>query len=1552
MQQHENERQIEEANEIPTPSNSSSSQSFLDNEADTQLTQLVFTWLSQPTYREERRFLEAHPELLSSASNHIFTSLLERAAQQKKEVAEELLDHVALLTEIRTKGGSVEVIREAYIDRYGGFVLDAPPWLEAIEGQLAVLADGDQSEQTVFKRVRLLQAAIVQAQNDPLVAQEMLADLHLEVGNIVKEVLSIDQLQVYNTLVTAYQIALQAYPFARYRCRHAWIQYNLGNTYWEHLAINRTLNTEEAIACYEAALQFYTHDAFPVEWAAIQHNLGNMYRERIIGTRRTNVEQAITFYQAALQVYTFDTYPFEWAMIHNNLGMAYRVRLEGERPANLEQAIACHEAALHIYTRQAFPAQWAMSQLNLGDIYYKRVVGENRTNLEAAIAHYEAASQILTIDTYPLDWAAVQGNLGTVYIERIEGDRRANIEQAIAYYEATLPIYTRENFPAQWATSQHNLGMAYSRRIAGERRDNLERAMTHYNNALQVRDSKRTPVDWADTQHNLGVVYSVRIEGNHAANLERAIACYRAVLEVRTEEAFPYAWATTLHAIGNIYRERIIGDRRANLEQAIAYYQAALRNFTRHDFAVEWAHVQHSMGMTYHERIEGDRRTNLEQAIACYEAALQVRTERAFPREWAMTQHNLGTTYSERIAGERRTNLERAIAYYEATLQVYTREAFPLDWATTQLNLGAVYSERIAGEPLTNVEQAIACYEAALQVRTREAFPVDWAILQHNLGSAYTQRGAGERSTNLEQAITCFQVCLQVRTREQFPFDWAATQHNLGIVYTHRLTGEQQNNREEAIACFQAALQVYTPENFPLDWAMTQNNLGNVYSQHFASERQANLEQAIVCYHAALQVYTLDAFPADYRSTQLNCAFAEAERQNWSAAHAAYQEAHTAEELLLRLGAGAVGYDTILKGGHNAATRDGFVLARLGQLAASAVVIERGRVRGLAEAFAVDAADPAYIQDLERRKHYRHAREAFITAQTAINAPLARDLSERERRQMILGYTEMYFKAKDALDAIIKEIRMAQDPPDFLEDTLDASTILQTAQHRGVGHALVYLAATPWGGTTIIAVNTHTHQESASFSMLDLPTLTDSFLNDLLHTKLDVQSGQLLGGYGYAQEGSGFALLSQQWPGKTFHESATALHLACTTTGQASTLDKAAQKVLGALADVVNQPFTQLEREAIARLSNTFGHFFLHLELERCLEALAEVAIRPLVTWLLAQGVSSLTLIPCGVLAAFPLAAVALSDERTVGETLRTNIALSVRSLVQEDATSSKRIGIYTLGDPRPTHQELRWSEAEAHTLATLARTRGLPGEARVHEKAVRSWLVKALQTGQVVDISCHGQFDASDFLQSSLQLARGQRLTLAEALNRTVDLRGLRLLILSACQTAILDLRGAVNEVRSLAAGMIQAGAKAVLAALWSVDDKATYLLMVRFLQEWLPDMEQESPAVALTRAQQWLRTVTYRELQQWRMISLPHLTHREQQKAGAVAPEYDPWAEEEHLIAGAAKLATVRGRGNRYDIGEAGLLLRTEAAQHHDPDSCPYASPIYWAGFQITGW
>ncbi len=326
---------------------------------------------------------------------------------------------------------------------------------------------------------------------------------------------------------------------------------------------------------------------------------------------------------------------------------------------------------------------------------------------------------------------------------------------------------------------------------------------------------------------------------------------------------------------------------------------------------------------------------------------------------------------------------------------------------------------------------------------------------------------------------------------------------------------------------------------------------------------------------------------------------------------------------------------------------------------------------------------------------------------------------------------------------------------------------------------------------------------------------------------------------------------------------------------------------------------------------------------------------------------TTLTLVPCGWLAAFPLAAVPIDDGRTVGETLPVSIAPSARVLLHaQHAELIERSGVYEFGNPRPTHYELPWGEAEAFTLFVWARRLKLYSEIRVQEQVTRASLVRALSKGYIVGVSCHGVFNVDAPLESALLLAKGQRLLLADLLSYKVNLQGLRLLILSACQTAILDMRGAVDEVRSLAVGMLQAGAKAVLAALWIVDDRATYLLIVRFAQEWFPRMESESPAAALARAQQWLRTVTYRDLQTWQEAYGLEVAVKEIRQAGSKSPL---------LRLGSANVGhDMRKQVARFEAAEAERMVSVMAGVElqDNLDACPYADPIYWAGFQIIGW
>jgi len=131
------------------------------------------------------------------------------------------------------------------------------------------------------------------------------------------------------------------------------------------------------------------------------------------------------------------------------------------------------------------------------------------------------------------------------------------------------------------------------------------------------------------------------------------------------------------------------------------------------------------------------------------------------------------------------------------------------------------------------------------------------------------------------------------------------------------------------------------------------------------------------------------------------------------------------------------------------------------------------------------------------------------------------------------------------------------------------------------------------------------------------------------------------------------------------------------------------------------------------------------------------------------------------------------------------------------------------------------------------------------------------------VHFACHGKFSLREPLHSALLLKLPPRdwptdqpppesLTLEMILTR-LKLPHTRLVVMSACETGLVDPGDLADEYVSLPAGFLHAGAPTVISSLWKVDDKSTALLMERFYHEHLEN--HLGPSQALCAAQQWLR-------------------------------------------------------------------------------------------------
>ena len=135
--------------------------------------------------------------------------------------------------------------------------------------------------------------------------------------------------------------------------------------------------------------------------------------------------------------------------------------------------------------------------------------------------------------------------------------------------------------------------------------------------------------------------------------------------------------------------------------------------------------------------------------------------------------------------------------------------------------------------------------------------------------------------------------------------------------------------------------------------------------------------------------------------------------------------------------------------------------------------------------------------------------------------------------------------------------------------------------------------------------------------------------------------------------------------------------------------------------------------------------------------------------------------------------------------------------------------------------------------------------------------------------IAAHGFYEADTPLFSRLALAEGDgsdgNLEVHEILS-DVDLRGVNLVVLSACQTALGKV-SAGDEIVGLTRALLYAGTPGVISTLWEIDDEAAATLMNHFYDRLL---HGGSAADALRFAQLQLLHGDYPDPRQWAAFTL----------------------------------------------------------------------------------
>jgi CHAT domain-containing protein/Tfp pilus assembly protein PilF len=226
---------------------------------------------------------------------------------------------------------------------------------------------------------------------------------------------------------------------------------------------------------------------------------------------------------------------------------------------------------------------------------------------------------------------------------------------------------------------------------------------------------------------------------------------------------------------------------------------------------------------------------------------------------------------------------------------------------------------------------------------------------------------------------------------------------------------------------------------------------------------------------------------------------------------------------------------------------------------------------------------------------------------------------------------------------------------------------------------------------------------------------------------------------------------------------------------------------------------------------------------------LYDILIRPVEDQIKAFSPKQLSIIATGKLRYIPFESLYDNEaKKYLIEKYPINYLTRISTKIIPD--SSLTGGVLALGNPVPrAPQNLPGTEAEVRIITQL-----LPGSsAYINNNATLAQFKTQASRFPFIHLATHGCFQSGGC--QKLGMAEGTLLFADSTLNiadaALLGLENTRLLTLSACQTA-LQANSNGEEISGVAYIFERAGAKAVMATLWSVEDQATKELMIEFYQ------------------------------------------------------------------------------------------------------------------------
>lgn len=284
-------------------------------------------------------------------------------------------------------------------------------------------------------------------------------------------------------------------------------------------------------------------------------------------------------------------------------------------------------------------------------------------------------------------------------------------------------------------------------------------------------------------------------------------------------------------------------------------------------------------------------------------------------------------------------------------------------------------------------------------------------------------------------------------------------------------------------------------------------------------------------------------------------------------------------------------------------------------------------------------------------------------------------------------------------------------------------------------------------------------------------------------------------------------------------------------------------------------------------------------DIEHVLPWLGQALARPIASYLAQHGATGVTLAPCGPVGLAPLHGApwqergskrCLLDEVDVRYVPSAVVGAFCLERSRERKAAAPRL--IALADPDGS---LASAVPEVEAIAA-----GFPSNRSLWKSGTAAnWDFLRDHARQATHLHIAGHGSAGFWGAGETALLLGDGPVGLEALPDLGPLSA-RVVTISACQTAVVDIGHLPDEGFSVGGAMLAAGAACAIASLWPVRSDTTALLMVRLYEEMVGG--DHRPPEALRRAQLWLRDLTDPELAEF-LSAYPSLEAEFRRRADA---------------------------------------------------------------------